>query len=273
MKNFALIGHPLGHSMSPFIHRELMKISGVSGKYNLIDVEEGELKTKFRDLTKLDGFNVTIPYKVDIIDFLDELDDRARLFGAVNTVKVGEKNKGFNTDCSGFLRALDMAGIDLSGNVLLCGSGGVARMFAFESILAHCNLTIAVRDSDIPFANQIKAEINEKLGEDATVLHLSEVTDGYDLVINGTSLGMTPHVETCVLPKEIIVKSKSAFDAVYNPAETLFIKYAKEAGLKCSNGLPMLVWQAAVAQEIWLGTEFSFSEIENVIKLTEKELG
>lgn len=272
MKSFALIGYPLGHSMSPVIHKELLKTAKTDGTYELIEIAPEELKEKADELKKYDGFNVTIPHKINIIPFLDEVDDRAALFGAVNTVKCGNTVTGYNTDCFGFLKALETADIPLSGNVLLCGAGGVARMFAFECILADCNLTIAVRDADIPFAEKIKEEINEKLGKDTKVIKLSEVTDGYDLIINGTPLGMHPNVNTCVLPEEIIVKSKAVFDAVYNPEETLFIKYAKNAGLKYSNGLPMLVWQAAVAEEIWLDTKFNADDVKKVIEITQKEL-
>lgn len=272
MKSFALIGYPLGHSMSPVIHRELLKISETDGTYELIEIAPEELEGKAEKLKKYDGFNVTIPHKINIIPFLDKVDDRAALFGAVNTVKCSETVTGYNTDCFGFLRALETADIPLSGNVLLCGAGGVARMFAFECILADCNLTIAVRDADIPAAKTIKEEIKEKLGKDAKVIRLSDVVDGYDLIINGTPLGMHPNVNTCVLPEEIIVKSKAVFDAVYNPEETLFIKYAKNAGLKYSNGLPMLVWQAAVAEEIWLDTKFNADDVKKVIEITQKEL-
>lgn len=272
MKSFALIGYPLGHSMSPVIHRELMNISKTEGSYKLVEIAPENLKDRVKELKKFAGFNVTIPHKINIIPFLDKMDDRAALFGAVNTVKCGETVTGYNTDCFGFLRALEMTDIPLSGNVLLCGAGGVARMFAFECVLAGCNLTIAVRDEDIPAAEKIKAEIKEKLSKNASVLKISEVSEGYDLIINGTPLGMHPNINSCVLPEEIIAKSKAVFDAVYNPEETLFIKYAKNNGLKYSNGLPMLVWQAAVAEEIWLETKFTFEDIEKVIKITQKEL-
>ena len=203
---------------------------------------------------------------------MDKLDERAALFGAVNTVKTGKTLKGFNTDCIGFLRAMKMADIDLKGNVLLCGSGGVARMFAFESVLAGCNLTIAVRDADLEAAKTLSKEICEKLNKTAEVMRLSEVTDGYNLIINGTPVGMHPHTDACVLPKEIIEKADAVFDAIYNPEETLFIKYAKDAGLKYSNGLSMLVWQAAVAEEIWNDVSFTEQDIQKVIDITKKEL-
>ena len=285
MNNFCLIGYPLGHSMSPVIHNELFKLKGINANYSLNEIAPENLKEKYSELKKLDGFNVTIPHKTKIIPMLDTLSQRAELFGAVNTVKIENgKATGHNTDCFGFLRALEMADIKLGGNVLLCGSGGVARMFAFESILAGANLTIAVRANDIPAANLIKKEISEKLQKNAEVITLDEVEGEFDLLINGTPVGMYPKVDaiTYVNKKAVIDYDKCkgcgrcigacSFDAVYNPQETLILKYAKDSGIKYSNGLPMLVWQAAVAQEIWFDIEFSMDEIKKVLKITQEEM-
>ena len=274
MKNFGLIGYPLGHSMSPVIHKELFKINGIDADYNLKEISPDVLSQGIGELKKLEGFNVTIPHKTEIIPFLDKLSDRAELFGAVNTVAAKDGIlTGYNTDCFGFLRALEMAGIKLGGNVLLCGSGGVSRMFAFEAVLADSNLTIAVRDEDIDAANQIKKEIAQRLNKNIAVTTLNNVDGEYDVLINGTPVGMYPNVDACVLPKDKIAKCKAVFDAVYNPLETRLIKYAKECGAKYSNGLPMLVLQAAVAQEIWFGVKFTMEQISSVIDITERELG
>lgn len=273
MEKFALIGYPLGHSMSPVIHRELFKINNISASYELMEISPDNLNSSIEELKALNGFNVTIPHKINIIDSLDRLSNRAELFGAVNTVE--NKNgilTGHNTDCAGFLKALDMAGITLGGNVLVCGSGGVSRMFAFESVLAGADLTIAVRDEDISAGEKIKEEIKAKLDKKVKLITLSQVQGEYDVLINGTPVGMHPKADACVLPKEKVQKAKAVFDAVYNPMETQLIKYAKEAGIKCSNGLPMLVWQAAVAQEIWFGVEFTAEQIKDVLKITEREL-
>lgn len=273
MDKFCLIGYPLGHSMSPLIHKELFKENGIDASYELVEIDPAVLNDSFESLKQYRGFNVTIPHKIGIIPALDKLSDRAELFGAVNTVDVkSDCITGHNTDCFGFLRALEMADIKLGGEVLLCGSGGVSRMFAFESILAGANLTIAVRDADIDAANLIKKEIEDKLGKTAKVITLDEVEGEFDLMINGTPVGMHPHVDACVLPKEKVQKCKGVFDAVYNPMETMLIKYAREAGIKCSNGLPMLVWQAAVAQEIWFGVKFTMEQVKRVLKITEDEL-
>lgn len=273
-KHFGLIGYPLGHSMSGVIHNELFKISKLDADYSMIEIEPENLEKEFKGkLKSLRGFNATIPHKINIIPCLDELSEKAALFGSVNTVDVREdKIVGHNTDCTGFIRALEMADIDLSGRVLLCGSGGVARMIAFEAILAGADLTIAVRESDIPAGNTIKDEIKEKTGKDARVILLSDAEEGYDLIVNGTPVGMFPNVDACPLDEKIIKSAKAVFDVIYNPIETKLIKYAKEAGIKCSSGLSMLVWQAAVAEEIWNGVKFSFDDIEKVVEITKKEL-
>lgn len=272
-KKFGLIGYPLGHSMSAVIHKELFKISGIDADYFMIEIEPEKLGEAFDStLRKLNGFNVTIPHKIGIIPYLDSLSTKAELFGAVNTVSLDKSVIGHNTDCSGFLSALKMADIELGGDVLLLGSGGVARMLAFEAILADANLTIAVRESDIPAANQIKDEIETKLEKTCKVILLDEAGCGYDLIINGTPVGMYPNVDACPISKEVIQSAKAVFDVIYNPQETVFIKYAKEAGLKYSGGLSMLVWQAAVAEEIWNGIRFTNEDIEKVIAITQKEL-
>ncbi len=273
-KKFGLIGYPLGHSMSKIIHEELFRISSTKANYELIEIKQEDLESSFYNkLKKLNGFNITIPHKINIIPFLDELSKKAELFGSVNTVEMREgKAIGHNTDCVGFLRALEQADIKLGGKVLVCGSGGVSRMFAFESILAGAELTIAIRDSSLKAAEKIREEIRLKLSKDCKIIFLSEAKGGYDLIINGTPVGMYPNVNSCVLDEKVIKSSKAVFDSIYNPTNTLFIEHAKKAGIKYSNGLSMLVWQAAIAEEIWNGVKFSNEDINNVIKIVEKEL-
>lgn len=273
MKKFGLIGYPLGHSMSPLIHRELFKINNIDATYELVEINPDNFDNEFEAMKDFDGFNVTIPHKIGVIPKMKSMSERAELFGAVNTVE--NKNgalTGHNTDCYGFLRALDMAGITLGGRVLVCGSGGVSRMFAFEAMLAGADLTIAVRDADLEAGRQIADEIKAKLGKTAELITIDNVDGEFDLIINGTPVGMHPNTDACILPKEKVQKAKAVFDAVYNPLETRLISFAKEAGLKYSNGLPMLVWQAAVAQEIWFGVKFSNEQVKDVLKITEEEL-
>lgn len=273
MKKFALTGYPLGHSMSPLIHKELFKICSIDASYALKEIAPSDLEKGIGELKAFSGFNVTIPHKTAVIPYLDKLSDRASLFGAVNTVDNRDGVlTGYNTDCFGFLKSLEMSGITLGGEVLLCGSGGVSRMFAFESVMAGANLTIAVRDADVEAANMIKQEIWDKLEKEISVITLDEVCKGYDLMINATPVGMYPNVEASILSREQVRKCGAVFDAVYNPVQTKLLSFADEAGIKFSNGLPMLVWQAAVAQQIWFDTEFSMDDVKKVIEITKREL-
>lgn len=262
-KNFGLIGYPLGHSISPVIHEAFMRFAGVDGKYTRYPVKPEELE-KSDWVFDLDGFNVTIPHKTDIIHLLDELDEKAELFGAVNTVKTENgKRKGYNTDCEGFLRALDAMDTKLEGDVLVLGSGGVSRMFAFEAALAGANLTIASRN--LITAEKIKDEINSKLGKDCRIITLDEVKGGYSLIINGTPVGMSPNTDDCPISEEAVAASHAVFDAIYKPPETVLLKHARKNGVKNMNGLLMLVWQAAVAEEIWNGVKFTDEQVKKVI--------
>lgn len=272
MKKYGLLGFPLGHSLSPFIHKCLFELSGKQCSYELFELDEKGLSSSAARLMELNGFNVTIPHKINIIKYLDELDEKAALFGAVNTVKTGEKTVGYNTDCAGFLRALDSAGMELAGKVLLCGNGGVARMIAFEAVLHDCDLTVAYRRSSENKAAVIKDEIKKKLNKDITLTEYSDLSAGWDLIVNGTSAGMFPNVNVSPLPQNIVCSASAVYDVIYNPAETLFLQYARSNGINCANGLSMLVWQAAVAQEIWMNVQFTNDEVKSVIEKTEKEL-
>lgn len=273
MKMFKLIGCPLGHSMSPLIHKALFEISGAVSDYTLAEIKPENLEASVNDLKKLSGFNVTIPHKTSIIPYLDKLSKKAQLFGAVNTVHCENGSMtGYNTDCTGFLKALESAQIPLKGKVLVCGSGGVSRMFAFESVLAGADLTLAVRERGLPKAMRIKDEIKEKLNKDISVTALNGVSAEFDVLINGTPVGMYPSTGECVLTENQIAKCGAVFDAIYNPLETKLIQHAKKSGAKYLNGLPMLVWQAAAAQEIWLDYKFSTHDIEKVIQITEREM-
>lgn len=273
-KQLGLVGNPLSHTLSPFIHKSLLSLRSLSADYGLFEADLSALPALFEStLIKLDGFNVTAPHKVNIIPLLGGLSKRAEMFGAVNTVAAENgKAVGYNTDSIGFLRSLEYAGIELGGRVLILGAGGAARMFAFESALADAEVTLAVRTTGLEKAKKLKDEMENRLSKRAGILTLDSVNEGYDLIINATPVGMYPDTETSPLAPETVCKSAAVFDAVYNPGETLLLKYAREGGLKCVNGLPMLVWQAAAAEEIWNGISFEKSEVERVTKLTKEEL-
>ena len=160
MRKFCLIGHPLGHSLSPQIHERLFALAGRDGEYTLRDTAPEVLKNEYSALEEYEGFNITIPHKMAIIEYCDELSDEAGRYSSVNCVKNGAKKVGYNTDCIGFVKSIEMLGADLKSKVLLIGCGGVGRMAAIETALQGGELTVAVLKSDIPLAEKTIAEIS-----------------------------------------------------------------------------------------------------------------
>ncbi|MBD5114192.1 MAG: shikimate dehydrogenase [Ruminococcaceae bacterium] len=271
-KRYDLIGFPLGHSLSPQIHKRLFELSGIEAEYSLTEIKPEELSGKYDYLNALNGFNITIPHKIPIIKFCDELSEEAKRYESVNCVKNSAgKSVGYNTDCIGFVKSIEQLGASLESKVCLLGCGGVGRMMAIEAASRGAELTIAVRKEDIDIARSVAAEIETIAPENKTeVILLPEVKGGYDLVINATPLGMYPKTEGSALQKEQLQGVKYLFDAVYNPKETTLSKYAKEMGVKASTGMAMLVLQAVAAHEIWDGSEYDESDIEALIREMEK---
>lgn len=275
LKKFSLFGFPLGHTMSPFIHEKLFCLNRTNAEYTPIEISPEKLSEGAELLrNELNGSNVTIPHKSKILPFLDELDGRAELYGAVNTISVESgRLKGYNTDCIGFLRALENAGIDLKGRVLVCGAGGASRMMAFESVMAGCDVTVAVRNNGIEKGNILALEISEKLpGKSIKVCLYDDIKGHFDIILNGTPAGMYPNTDTMAVSEEVIKNCDAVFDAVYNPRETKLLKTAEKLGKKCGYGMVMLVWQAAAAQEIWFKTKFNPDEVNSVIRLADEEM-
>lgn len=264
--NFGLTGNPLGHSLSKVIHTELFKLKNVDYKYELYPDEC--VKNAFDNtLSKLDGFNITIPYKTDIIELIDETDDKVKLYNSCNTVvNRNDKYYGYNTDVYGFLNSLKRCKVELAGKkVLVLGSGGVSRMMAFECVLNGSQVYITSRNYNK--CCDIRDEIEERLNMKITVVSSSDVNNNFDIVLNGTPCGMYPKEINLPIPFCKINEVPFIFDTIYNPKETLLTILAKYCGHKAENGLFMLVEQGAVAQKYFCGLEYSFEEVE---KVTEK---
>ncbi|MCM1299773.1 MAG: shikimate dehydrogenase [Firmicutes bacterium] len=272
MNKFALIGYPLGHSLSPQIHARLFELAGIEADYSLTEIKPEELKNEYGHLSELSGFNVTIPHKIAIIDFCDRLSEGAERYGSVNCVKIdGGKRIGYNTDVLGFVKSVEKLGASLSSKVCLLGCGGVGRMMAIEAAFQGAELTMAVRKEDIPVAEGIKGEIEKLLPQrKVKVIGLWEMCGGYDLVVNATPVGMYPKNEFSPLEKNQLKDVKYLFDAIYNPVETALVKKAREMGATASNGMDMLVLQAVAAHEIWDGSEYKNEDIKELISDMEK---
>lgn len=275
MKRYTLIGHPLGHSMSPFIHDRLFKLKGKTVEYTCTDIAPEELSTK-KDFLKNEfiGYNITIPHKVAVIPFVDKMDTSALRYNSVNCIANTENGSiGYNTDCDGFLRSLEMNNISLTGKVLLLGCGGVGRMMAIESILHGADLTIAIIEEAREMCNILLKELKDKFPKtEVKVIMMNEITGNYDLVINSTPVGMYPKVENCPLTDEVVSNCGAVFDAIYNPIETELVKKFKAQGKKAVGGIAMLVLQAVKAHELWDGDTYTNEEINEIIKQSSEKV-
>lgn len=269
-KEYRVIGFPIGHSMSPFIHKELFRLKGFSGGYDKLQIAPEDLEAEFhKTLKKLDGFNVTIPHKVEIIKYLDRLDLSAAEYGAVNVVaNQNGEYVGYNTDAYGFLEGAKFSGIKLSGKVLIYGFGGAARTIITECVKAGCEVTVGTAPDFLEQGEKTVKELSENLGAKIKIILGEDIKEHYNLFVNATPIGMYPKVNAMPLTAEQIELMDAVYDIVYNPEETLLLKTAKQKGKICGGGLSMLVTQAAKAHEYFYGATFTDSEIEEIIKNT-----
>ena len=266
MNKFALIGHPLGHSMSPLIHEKLFALSGLADtSYEFIDIAPEDMADSRGRLETLRGLNVTIPHKQAVISLTDELAESAQRYNSVNCINNdGGKLIGYNTDCDGFLRSAEQ--LPIGGNVAILGCGGVGRMIAIEVARHGGNITLAVIPQDVKTAQILMAEILAKCsGASVRISDISTLEGSYDLLINATPVGMYPKVDACAVSDTIIENSGSVFDVIYNPKETLLMKKARALGKTAVGGASMLVYQAVKAHEIWYGGSFRTEDIAKII--------
>ncbi|KOS06294.1 shikimate dehydrogenase [Flavobacterium akiainvivens] len=240
-KTFGLIGRNISYSFSAGYFKEKFEQMGVGHTYRNFDIDDIEEFRHIKTNTKgLKGLNVTIPYKEEVIPLLDSLSKKAKVIGAVNTITISKKGKtkGHNTDWFGFKKALKPLLKKRHKKALILGTGGASKAVAF-----------ALRDLKIEY-DFVSREGNEYLLSYAELNR--EVFDDYQIIINTTPLGTFPNVNECPpIDYSLFTKDHIAFDLVYNPAETLFLKKAKENGAKIKNGYDMLVYQAEKAWAIW----------------------
>jgi len=258
----ALIGDPVEHTMSPAMHNAAFKKLGLDFAYITFRVKPVGLAQAVAGLRALGvrGFNVTIPHKVSVIPLLDALDPAAEKIGAVNTVvNDGGKLKGFNTDGEGFLNALTAKGVEPDDkNVVILGAGGASRAISYVLAEKGARLTILNRKQELDWANNIAGLIKKELGRDVKVgelvpRSLSPSLKEAEILVNATSVGMSPLSDKSPVPAGLLYRSLVVFDIVYNPMTTKLLGDAKAAGAKVVGGVDMLAWQGALAFEKWTG--------------------
>ena len=247
MKKYLVIGNPIEHSQSPQLHNYWIKKNNINGIYEKQLFHKHELKDLIFKVKekKINGINITVPFKKEIIPYLDELSPEAKLTGSVNTINlVKEKVVGYNTDITGFEFAIKDINFDLNKKkVLILGAGGVV-----SSIIFALN---KMRISEVTITNRTreKAENLKDIFRNLKIVDWG-VIPYFDVIINATSLGLHDS-ENIDLDFSKVGKNKLFYDVIYNPKETNFLKKARKMGNKTENGKKMFVYQAAAAFKIW----------------------
>lgn len=255
-KQLAIIGDPVEHSFSPQMHNYISERMGNNYVYTALEVKPEHLGDAVRGFRAMNfaGMNITAPHKFEVMQYMDEISEQARLFGSVNTcVNRGGRLYGYNTDAHGFYKSLLREGIAVKGkDILIVGAGGatqpVAVLFALEGAKS-----ITIMNRTLENAQRMAAYVQKTVGYTVSV---QPALPRYDLMINTTSVGMSPNVAGCPLADfSFVDENTAAADMIYNPEETVFLRRAREHGAwKTVNGLGMLIYQGMIAYELFTGT-------------------
>ena len=247
MKHYALLGEKLGHSLSVPIHQAIFERLGIDAEYRLIELPRAAFAREVRRLVReLDGFNVTIPYKQEIMPLLDEVAPQAAAIHAVNTVTVGSGTVGHNTDAAGFAALLRHAGIDPAGQTCyVLGGGGTSHT------ACHVLRTMGAGAVHVVSRKPLPGE-----AIDYDQFHQALLATG-GLIVNTTPAGMKNVPDRCPIAPDRLDEAmrcaSGVVDAIYNPPETVLTLAAKKAGLPACTGLYMLIHQAVEAEALWQG--------------------
>ena len=267
-----LIGYPIKQSFSPFIHNVAAELTGTKLIYMPFEVHSSNLKNAVRGMVALGikGFNVTVPHKVKVVDYLNKLSEETAVIGSVNTV-VNEQGKliGYNTDVNGIVESLTQYKSQISGNeICVIGAGGSARAVIYTLIRNFKPKIIYLINRTEQHAEALKQHFKSKMKFNDIVTKelqqpdLINVLTNCSLIVNSTPIGMYPTMDDSVLSTpDVFVKDQVVFDLIYNPIKTKFLQLAESKGAVTVNGLNMLVQQAAKSFTLWTGNEFPTEKV------------
>ncbi len=263
MKKYLVIGNPIEHSLSPDLHNYWIKTNMIKANYEKMRITNDQIKDLILEIKsgKINGLNITVPFKQEVISHLDHLSEEAHKTQSVNTILLKDnKAIGHNTDIEGFEYSVKFNNIDLKNkNIFIIGAGGVVPSIIYSlKKMKVSNITICNRTKS-------KAENLKKLFERLKVVNWGEIPE-FDMIINATSIGLKNQEKINLdLPK---VENKLFYDVIYNPKETHFLKFGKQYGNKAFNGKMMFIYQAFFAFKLWHNIE---PEINNhVLKLLDQ---
>lgn len=278
VKICGIIGDPIEHTMSPAMHNAAFDKLGLDYVFVPFLVKKEGLRQAIDGVRGLNirGLGVTIPHKVAVMQYLDQVDDLAQKIGAVN-ILVNDNGilTGYNTDAGGFLRALLERGIEPKGKmVAILGAGGASRAISFVLAERGANLIILNRtwDKAIELAERVSRSFGNKI--EALPLDKENLTKALgraDIMMNCTNVGMHPHVSETLVTADQLKSDMIVFDTVYNPIKTQLLKEAEKAGATTISGVEMLVWQGVLAFEMWTHHKAPVEVMrEAVIKMLQK---
>lgn len=263
----ALIGDPIEHTMSPAMHNAAFSELGLDYVYVAFGVKPDELAGAINGMKSLGmpGWNVTIPHKVNVIPLLDKLDPLAQKIGAVNTV-INDNGilTGHNTDATGFLQAMLEKGVEPTGkNIAIMGAGGAARAVSFILADRGAHPVILNRIEELDWAENLAAMISREFDIEVPAMELTKenlgkVLDDAEILVNATSVGMSPNDNVSPAPADLLKADLTVYDVIYNPIQTRLLKDAEAAGATTIGGIDMLVWQGIMAFEKWTGQKPPF---------------
>lgn len=266
---YGLIGRKLSHSFSPQIHNVIFKELNLQGSYNIFETEEENLEHLLALLKakSAKGINITIPYKTVIMKYLDNISPEAKKIGAVNTINFKDKIlSGYNTDYIGFGASLKSSNIEIKNKTaVILGTGGASKA------VSQYLLDNEIKDICFVSRNPKSVLTNTAGIKILSYEELAKKRNG-EIIINCTPCGMYPHIKECPVNKTIISRYSISIDLIYNPMETIFLKYSNELGLNTLNGLYMLVAQATAAHEIWQDTKFKQTLVDKIYNKVKESL-
>jgi shikimate dehydrogenase len=276
MKRFGVIGHPIGHTLSPLLHNSAFSLLGLDCTYEAFDVDPASLSSAVHDFKArgFSGLNVTIPHKEAMLPLVDDLTEDAKAVGALNTVTFADNRlKGDNTDVYGVSASIESFRGDLQGQMaLLLGAGGSARAITYALLRNFGCSEIVIANRNQERARELVAHFEQSAGDvsikeiSATENNLKHLIDRAALVINATPLGMSPWIDrspvsdnTKFRPNQIVL------DLIYTPPATKFITLAARCGARTISGLEMFLHQGARSFEVWLGRQMPLDKIRPLI--------
>lgn len=269
MEFYGLLGEKLGHSVSPEIHHKVFSILNIEGAYKKFEVPKEDL-SKVADsirTLKIKGINVTIPYKRDIMPYLDSISDEAKKIDAVNTILLKDnKLYGYNTDYYGFGTIINRNKVELNGKIaMILGTGGASKAVVTYLLDNKVSKLYLVSRS-----KNVVSSYDDSRVEYATYEEIENVQG--DIIVNTTPVGMYPNIDASPVSENVIDNFKVLIDIIYNPRKTKFLEIGEKLNKKICGGLEMLVGQAIKSEEFWQGRKIDDKVLEEVYSYIDKVL-